>query len=101
MQREPLKGADLSRGEVPRRGTGAEGLVVARKPTKVGGAKGARQPAPNIGQLATGGAGERGKAICDFEAGGVEGVSAGEVEWGSSRRRCGVIETFEQDLKGN
>src|SRR2546425_4374661 len=88
MQREHLKRADLTR--VPKRDTGAEGLVVAGKPTKVGGAKEARQPAPDIGQLATGGAGERGKAVYDFEAGGVEGVSAGEVEWGSGRCGCGV-----------
>src|SRR6516165_6989499 len=39
MQREPLQGADLPRGDVPRRGTGAECLVVARKPAKAGGAK--------------------------------------------------------------
>src|SRR6516162_6680834 len=90
MQREPLKGADLPRGEVPRRGTGAECLVVARKPAKAGGAKGARQPALRVGQLATGGADERGQAISDLAAGGVEGVSAREVEWGSGRRRCGV-----------
>src|SRR4029453_8586017 len=62
MQREPLKGVDLSRGDVPRRGTGAECLVVARKPTKVGGAKGARQPAPDAGQLATGGVGGTGQS---------------------------------------
>jgi hypothetical protein len=54
------------------------------------GAKGARQPAPTVGQLATGGADERGQAISDLAAGGVEGVSAREVEWGSGRRRCGV-----------
>ena len=51
---------------------------------------GARQPALRVGQLATGGADERGQAICNREAGGVEGVSAREVEWGSGRRRCGV-----------
>src|SRR4029453_19322784 len=90
MQREPLKGADLTRGYVPRRGTGAECLVVARKPAKAGGAKGARQPALRVGPLATGGADERGKVVCDLKAGGVEGVSAGEVEGGSGRRRCGV-----------
>jgi RNA-directed DNA polymerase len=101
MQRQPLKGGDLSRGHVPTRGTGAEGFVVARKPTKVGGAKGARQPAPDIGQLATGGAGERGKAIRDLEAGGVEGLSAGEVEWGRGGVDAESIEAFEQQLKDN
>src|SRR5215831_14431263 len=90
MERERLKLVDLTRGFVPRRGTGAECLVVARKPAKAGGAKGARQPALRVGQLATGGADERGQAISDLEARGVEGVSAGEVEWGSGRRRCGV-----------
>jgi hypothetical protein len=101
MQREPRKGVDLPRGDIPRRGPGAECLVGARKPAKAGGAKGARHPARPVGQLGTGGADERGKAIGDFEAGGVEGISAGAVEWGSGRRRCGVDRGLGAGAEGN
>jgi hypothetical protein len=41
---------------VPMRGTGTDGLVVARKPGNAGGAKEPDSPAPGSGQPARGGA---------------------------------------------
>jgi hypothetical protein len=40
---------------VPKRGTGADGLVVAKKPGNAGGAKGPDDPAEGVGQPAMGG----------------------------------------------
>ncbi len=45
-----------TRGRVPMRGEGTDGLVVARKPGNAGGAKGPDTSAPGTGQPATGGA---------------------------------------------
>jgi len=41
---------------VPKRGTGADGLVVAKKPGNAGGAKEPDDPAGGVGQPARGGA---------------------------------------------
>jgi hypothetical protein len=41
---------------VPKRGTGADGLVVAKKPGNAGGAKEPDDPADGVGQPARGGA---------------------------------------------
>ena len=45
-----------AKGRVPMRGTGADGFVVAVRPSNLGGAKGPDLPAKEIGQPATGGA---------------------------------------------
>ena len=51
MRREELEWEDPTRVQVPRQGTGAEGLVVARMAVKAAGAKGSRHLVTTVGQL--------------------------------------------------
>ncbi len=66
------------RVQVPRQGTGAEGLVVARMAVKAAGAKGSRHLVTTVGQLGNeeepfGGD----EAVFDFEEGRMERVPSG------------------------
>jgi hypothetical protein len=91
MRREELEWEDPTRVQVPKQGTGAEGLVVARMAVKAAGAKGSRHLVTTVGQL--GNEEEpfaRDEAVFDFEEDRMGSIPSGESQEGKRRRRCAV-----------
>lgn len=78
MRREERKWTVSTSVQVPRWSTWAEQSVVAKKPTKAGGAKGLRCPVGGIGQPLAGGADDADQAVCHLETDGVGSVQGRE-----------------------